>query len=89
MSTDQILVTGGGLLLIAALWYYFFGPKKVTEATVEGNAQEVHITVQPETAAAKAEYKEQTYYFCAEDCKQKFAGDPERYLTAHYRRSPG
>jgi len=45
MSTDQILVTTGGLLLIAALWYYFFGPKKVAEATMAGNAQEVGITV--------------------------------------------
>ena len=67
------------------------GPSKATQQKESAMAKDVvcGMDVQPETAAAKAEYKEQTYYFCAEDCKQKFTGDPELYLTAHYRRSPG
>jgi Cu+-exporting ATPase len=34
----------------------------------------------PATAAAKAEYKGQTYYFCAPGCKAAFEKDPEKYL---------
>ena len=36
--------------------------------------------VDPEKAAAKAEYKGQTYYFCALGCKVAFEKDPEKYL---------
>lgn len=39
------------------------------------------MEVDPETAPAKAEYKGQTYYFCAAACKKAFEKDPERYLT--------
>ncbi|MEA3375920.1 MAG: YHS domain-containing protein [Chloroflexota bacterium] len=38
------------------------------------------MEVQPETAAAKAEYKGKTYYFCAPGCKVAFEEDPEKYL---------
>ena len=40
------------------------------------------MTVDPETASAKAEYKGQTYYFCAPGCKVAFEKDPEKYLKA-------
>lgn len=30
-------------------------------------------------AAAQAEYKGGTYYFCAEACRKQFEQDPERY----------
>jgi len=36
--------------------------------------------VDPETAAAKTEYKGKTYYFCAPGCKVAFEKDPEKYL---------
>ncbi|MFO7740679.1 MAG: YHS domain-containing protein [Anaerolineae bacterium] len=38
------------------------------------------MEVQPETAAAKAEYKGETYYFCAPGCKVAFEKDPDKYL---------
>ncbi|HKJ66460.1 MAG TPA: YHS domain-containing protein [bacterium] len=37
------------------------------------------MTVSPENAAAKVEYKGKTYYFCASGCKQAFESDPEKY----------
>jgi Cu+-exporting ATPase len=37
------------------------------------------MTVDEKTAAAKSEYKGQTYYFCMQGCKRKFDADPERY----------
>jgi YHS domain-containing protein len=39
------------------------------------------MQVEPETAAAKAEYKGETHYFCAPGCKAAFERDPEKYLT--------
>ncbi len=38
------------------------------------------MMVDPETAPTKTEYKGQTYYFCAPDCKAAFEKDPEKYL---------
>ena len=38
------------------------------------------MEVDPKTAAAKSEYKGQTYYFCAPGCKAAFDKDPEKYL---------
>ena len=38
------------------------------------------MEVDPQTAPAKAEYKGQTYYFCAPGCKAAFEKDPEKYL---------
>ena len=35
------------------------------------------MEVEPETAAAKAEYKGETYYFCAPGCKVAFEKNPE------------
>jgi YHS domain-containing protein len=32
-------------------------------------------------APAQEEYKGKTYYFCSEECNQKFLQDPERYLS--------
>jgi len=37
--------------------------------------------VDPESAAATAEYEGETYYFCAEGCRKAFEEDPERYLS--------
>jgi Cu+-exporting ATPase len=39
------------------------------------------MEVDPETAAAKSEYKGKTYYFCAPGCRVAFEKDPEKYLT--------
>jgi len=48
---------------------------------------EVHVDpvckmfVTPESAAAMYNYHGETYYFCAVGCQEKFAADPERYLS--------
>ena len=44
------------------------------------------MLVLPESAAAKYDYKGETYYFCMPGCRDKFAADPEQYLTAETRR---
>jgi YHS domain-containing protein len=52
--------------------------------------EEVELAVDPvckmdvdeQKAAATAEYKGETYYFCAPSCKKAFLDDPERYLKA-------
>ncbi|WP_232296153.1 heavy metal translocating P-type ATPase [Terriglobus sp. TAA 43] len=38
------------------------------------------MTIDPAKAAATAEYKGDTYYFCAKGCHAKFTADPEKYL---------
>src|SRR6185503_15047121 len=35
------------------------------------------MTVEPARAAAQSRYKDETYYFCAVGCKQKFDREPE------------
>ena len=39
------------------------------------------MSVEPATAAARSTYKDQTYYFCAVGCKQKFDREPDKYLA--------
>jgi YHS domain-containing protein len=36
--------------------------------------------IDEEEAPAKSVYKGQTFYFCAERCKQMFEEDPEKYV---------
>jgi Cu+-exporting ATPase len=38
------------------------------------------MTVEPDSAAATADYNGKTYYFCSVDCKEEFEEDPESYL---------
>ena len=38
------------------------------------------MEVDPESAAATAEYKGKRYYFCAVGCKKRFEMDPEKYV---------
>ena len=40
------------------------------------------MEVDPEKAAAKTEYRGQTYYFCAPGCKVAFEKETEKYLEA-------
>ena len=42
------------------------------------------MSVDTEKAAAKAEHGGETYYFCSEACRKKFAAEPGRYA-----REPG
>jgi Cu+-exporting ATPase len=38
------------------------------------------MAVSPSTAAATAEYRGKTYYFCAPGCRDEFRSQPERYV---------
>src|SRR5882724_892824 len=39
------------------------------------------MTVDPAKAVAQLEHRGETYFFCAKSCAQKFAANPERYLS--------
>jgi YHS domain-containing protein len=39
------------------------------------------MEVDERSAAASSYYKGDRYYFCSEDCKQRFDADPERYVS--------
>jgi Cu+-exporting ATPase len=41
-----------------------------------------NMTVEPEKAAAKAEYQGTTYYFCSVGCQKAFVADPEKYVKS-------
>jgi len=38
------------------------------------------MNVNPEEAAARTEYQGETYYFCAEGCREVFEKEPEKYV---------
>ena len=38
------------------------------------------MSIDPQRAAAVSEHQGRTYYFCSEECKQKFDRDPQRYV---------
>jgi len=40
------------------------------------------MTVDPSKAAAKQEFRGDTYYFCSKRCAERFANDPEKFLSA-------
>ena len=41
-----------------------------------------HMQVEPERAAARAEHKGTTYYFCSQGCHKAFLANPEKYAGA-------
>ncbi len=46
------------------------------------------MTVEPEKAAAKQEYAEQTWYFCSAHCHEKFQAAAEQYTTEQKEKDP-
>ncbi len=40
------------------------------------------MLVRPDTAAAKFDHDGTTYFFCAVGCKERFAADPDKFLSA-------
>ena len=38
-----------------------------------------NMEVEAQTAADRSQYQGQTYYFCSQDCKEKFDRNPEQY----------
>jgi len=41
------------------------------------------MEVDPEHAEASAGYRGETYYFCAEGCKEKFLKEPGKYVLTN------
>lgn len=39
------------------------------------------MDVDERTATVKTDYEGDTYFFCSEECKEKFVADPERYVS--------
>jgi len=39
------------------------------------------MEIDPKSAAATAEYKGETYYFCSAACHEKFKAEPEKYIS--------
>jgi YHS domain-containing protein len=39
------------------------------------------MNIEETEAAATAEYAEDLYYFCSEECQQKFIADPEKFVS--------
>jgi len=46
------------------------------------------MTVEPEKAAAKEEYNELTWYFCSDNCHQKFNASPDQYVKEQEEKDP-
>ncbi|HVI33995.1 heavy metal translocating P-type ATPase [Phenylobacterium sp.] len=46
------------------------------------------MTVDPHATPHRAEHHGQPYYFCSAGCRNKFAADPERYLSAEKAQAP-
>src|ERR1700737_3350981 len=40
------------------------------------------MTVDPSKAAAKQEFQGNTYYFCSKRCAERFAREPDKFLSA-------
>ncbi|WP_216640886.1 YHS domain-containing protein [Thermus scotoductus] len=43
------------------------------------------MMVDPQKAAGKSVYRDQTYYFCSIGCQKAFDADPERYVKNNDR----
>ena len=46
------------------------------------------MDVDPASARAKADYQDKTYYFCSDDCKDRFMEDPEHYAQVEESQTP-
>jgi YHS domain-containing protein len=40
-----------------------------------------NMEVDEQTAAGRSLYQGEQYYFCSQDCKQKFDRNPEQYVS--------
>lgn len=39
------------------------------------------MVIEPINAAAQTTYRENTYYFCSQECKHSFDKDPQKYVN--------
>jgi Cu+-exporting ATPase len=40
------------------------------------------MDIERDDAAAQSDFQGKTYYFCSNDCKQKFDKNPQTYVTS-------
>jgi len=52
-----------------------------TEVAMAATDPVCGMKVEEADAPATADYKTTRYYFCSEDCKEEFEGDPESYAS--------
>ena len=65
------------------------GRRKTSDADFETHVDPVcKMLVKPETAAGKYQYKNTTYYFCADGCLNKFRQTPENFLNPNRAPEP-
>jgi YHS domain-containing protein len=58
-------------------------PYPITREVIEMAKDPVcNMDVDEKKAAATADYKGKTYYFCAPGCKKAFLENPDKYLQA-------
>jgi Cu+-exporting ATPase len=43
------------------------------------------MSVDPDKAAAKADFSGRTYYFCSTSCERRFKAAPEQYASAEQK----
>ena len=44
------------------------------------------MDINPGAAPAQSNYRGRTYYFCSDDCKQKFEAEPQVYVAQEQER---
>lgn len=54
--------------------------KKEAQAAAKVTDPVCGMQIEPAKAAAKSQYKGQTYYFCSDHCKRKFDAAPESFV---------
>jgi Cu+-exporting ATPase len=70
-------------------------PVSIGRKPLDEKQPETHIDpvckmiVTPETAAATHEYDRKTYYFCMTGCRDRFAADPDKFLSEPGAAVPG
>ncbi len=72
---------------------YLSGKEETAKGGTEVKDVVCGMKIKKEDAAAVIEYKGETHYFCNPKCKEKFEGDPEKYLSGggdrHEEAPPG
>ena len=49
---------------------------------LEHNDPVCGMSVNPDTSSAQSRYEGETFYFCSDDCREKFDMQPEQYAKS-------
>jgi len=76
--------------LVAVVALAFLAAPLLLKANEEVKDPVCGMNVDPGKAKHRSEYQGTTYYFCSEDCKSKFDGNPAQYVKKEAKpKSPG